>query len=1111
MESHDDDGSIWGFVGTNREQSENGESDDGSMVMVARSSSPWPVDFRAIRNPIPPPVRLEWPPTLPWFQAQALYSRVRGTDHLQSPTAWRWLIDGAKLFPTPETSKTLMTAVGSRAVANMLTETGGIKLAAAELAKSMPESFEGEHMSRLEALIGDDPLEAKHAALRLLAYQVSNNLVQDDEDDPDDDKNERIVKMFRDVGLPSDLWVKTFSQNDQSTRAFAENLFEAAVNCRARDVMEALLESGVNPNQVVRSVMTGRLARPIQIAADSRVHDAEMAALLLRHGAGVDLTTEEEEKPAMHIAAGSATLDVVKVLAENGADIYGRCSPDFLEPVSTHTPLVCAANSAAYQERWYQEGRRSPQEANLPEERPSYQIFRYLLDLHRKAKFPSRNRSIYRDALVMAAFRGRIDFINLLRTVSVDASERTASGVSPLEAAAARAQRTVPTSSILLKMGAAASPPRRRGRRGEQPSALHIAASNDDAKLVQLLVDNGALVNDHVRLESWTDTGVLSRDYYYRNPEDSKPVFLHHHTPLQMALHSRTDMFRAGHKTGTSALILLSAGADLVGGELAQAVLIGNEDVIHALLDRGADPNDKGLDGLTALQAAISAGQEEIATILLRSGAKLCGGEMYLAVNAGQRKMVEALLERGSSLKDTSLTGSTLLEAACNSGCLTFLTEIAGEGRVTLRYDSGALCAAVLKGDLALVDELLKLRPRGRRNPVLEATALGIAAYTEQEPIFNRLLRLDNGFPTHCILPMPDDFHGHKAVILYRYTVSEAYKTTGFWHKPNMIRSSPLVPALLSKNHTLIQALLSAHHRPDPLSLLVAIRHHPPPTITTLLAHGADVSRPPRHDLDTPLQFSIRLRRLATARLLLSHGADPSALPAVLVPAYDPGTDDPPLPNAWRGRSAVQAAVETGDDDDGLLEELVSGRGVDVDGPVAADTGASALQLAAMAGRMGVARRLVGGGALVDRGRAERFGRTALEGAAEMGRLDMVHFLLERGARITGWWGTWQYLRAVGFARRNGHLAVARLLEGRRRWGRVNWARFENPGLLDEVFVLDQRPPRGFRSSTSNEDEEEEFDESEDDEEAYDDSEGDEEKREDEEGGEDEDEVVVVK
>lgn len=953
--------------------------------------------------------------------------------------------------------------------------------------------------------------------------------MQDDEDDLDDDKNERIVKMFRDVGLPSDLWVQTFSQNDQSTRAFAENLFEAAVNCRARDVMEALLESGVDPDQVVRSFMTCRLARPIQITADSRVHDAEMAALLLRHGAGVDLTTEEEEKPAIHIAAGSATLDVVKVLAENGADIYGRCNPDFLEPVSTHTPLVCAANSATYQERWYQEGRRSPQEATLPEERPSYQIFRYLLDLHRTGKFPSLNRSIYRDALVMAAFRGRIDFINLLRTVGVDASERTASGVSPLEAAAARAQRTVPTSSILLKMGAAASPPRRRGRRGEQPSALHIAASNDDAKLVQLLVDNGALVNDHVRLESWIDTGVLSRDYYYRNPEGSKPVFLHHHTPLQMALYSRADNFRAGHKTGMSALILLSAGANLVGGELAQAVLIGNEDVIHALLDRGADPNDKGLDGLTAFQAAISAGQEEIATILLRSGAKLCGGEMYLAVNAGQRKMVEALLERGRTLKDTSLTGATLLEAACNSGCLPFLTELARKRGSTLHYDSGALCAAVIKGDLALVDELLKLRPRGRRSPVLEATALGIAAYTEHEPIFNRLLRLDNGFPTPCILPMPDDFHGHKAVILYRYTVSEAYKTTGFWHKPNMIRCSPLVPALLSKNRTLIQALLSAHHRPDPLSLLVAIRHHPPPTITTLLAHGADVNRPPRHDLDTPLQFSIRLRRPATARLLLSRGADPSALPAVLVPAHDPGTDDPPIPNAWRGRSAVQAAVETGDD--GLLEELVVGCGADVDGPVAADAGASALQLAAMAGRMGVARRLVGGGARVDRGRAERFGRTALEGAAEMGRLDMVHFLLERGARITGGWGTWQYLRAVRFARRNGHLAVARLLEGRRRWGRVDWVRFENPGLLDEVFVLDQQPPRGFRSSTSDEDEEEEFDESEDDEEAYDDSEGDFEsyddsdeeyereneqlegkkEREDEEDGEEEDEVVLVK
>jgi len=148
----------------------------------------------------------------------------------------------------------LMTAVGSRKVAHMLAA-NSLEQAAAKIAYSMPEAFEGEHAAQLGSLIGEDPLQAKRAALRMLAYQVSNNLVEDDEEDVDDEKNERIIQMFKDVGLPPAVWVQAFSEDDQSTRAFAENLFEAAVNCQALDVMEALLDSGVDPDQPVMSIM----------------------------------------------------------------------------------------------------------------------------------------------------------------------------------------------------------------------------------------------------------------------------------------------------------------------------------------------------------------------------------------------------------------------------------------------------------------------------------------------------------------------------------------------------------------------------------------------------------------------------------------------------------------------------------------------------------------------------------------------------------------------------------------------------------------------------------------------------------------------------------------
>lgn len=93
-ETSDEDGSLWGYVNINLKESGTEDSDEGSMVMVSRcmpsylymlgrclgadesaplASSPWPVEFRSIQSPSPPPIRIVWPRTLPWFQAQALY------------------------------------------------------------------------------------------------------------------------------------------------------------------------------------------------------------------------------------------------------------------------------------------------------------------------------------------------------------------------------------------------------------------------------------------------------------------------------------------------------------------------------------------------------------------------------------------------------------------------------------------------------------------------------------------------------------------------------------------------------------------------------------------------------------------------------------------------------------------------------------------------------------------------------------------------------------------------------------------------------------------------------------------------------------------------------
>lgn len=160
----------------------------------------------------------------------------------------------------------------------------------------------------------------------------------------------------------------------------------------------------------------------------------------------------------------------------------------------------------------------------------------------------------------------------------------------------------------------------------------------------------------------------------------------------------------------------------------------------------------------------------------------------------------------------------------------------------------------------------------------------------------------------------------------------------------------------------------------------------------------------------TALQAAARLQRVLVVRRLLDC----------------PGTDVNYPAKGHLGRTALQHAVENGNME---LITMLLNHDADVNSPPAEDGGATALQLAAIKGYIGIARHLLDHRADVNSPGAPGKGRTALEGAAEHGRIDMVHMLLEEGAWIFGDAGERQYDNAVNLARRNGHYAVARMLE----------------------------------------------------------------------------------
>ncbi|GKT52295.1 sexual development regulator VELC [Colletotrichum spaethianum] len=129
-------------------------------------------------------------------------------------------------------------------------------------------------------------------------------------------------------------------------------------------------------------------------------------------------------------------------------------------------------------------------------------------------------------------------------------------------------------------------------------------------------------------------------------------------------------------------------------------------------------------------------------------------------------------------------------------------------------------------------------------------------------------------------------------------------------------------------------------------------------------------------------------------------------------------------------RSPLQKATEDGNL---TMVNILLEAGADVNVPAAEGYGATALQLAAIKGLLGLANTFIDLGASVNAPRARKGGRTTIEGAAEHGKIDMIVFLLGQGVKTTGN-GRLQYLRAIKFAERRGHLTAARLLRNHREW-----------------------------------------------------------------------------
>ncbi|KAJ4226303.1 hypothetical protein NW759_004889 [Fusarium solani] len=1003
----------WTVVGVAKPQ-DTASNDENSLVEISSVSSPLHVQFSDLEVTDIPQPRIPWPSSLPWFQFQ---------DRYFNNIALRAILSKELNLEPNVTSRETMSRMRLAIMSPKysLTTKAGFNRAVCKANRIMPEQFDGQNADRIKALISADPLEAKMQEFQLFAYQLSNSLIEDEDDEFVDEngKYTKIIEIFRDIGLPQAVWKDLFSKSrDQPTgRAFIEALFEAAVNTQTLDICEILLETGADPDKIIDTWAMGCLARPLQLSMDCRVGDVDLARLLIRFGAGVDLVTEEDQEKPLFKACKESTAEAVQVLIEAGADMMRM---EWNDNLLTQDSALTNAVDADWRMAHIRDEEDEDDSASSGRDRPGLKSLRYLLTLYDQG----RHHDLIQDAFIRAASEDRRDMLMDLLGAGACINERSPEGHTALIAAAWRSYQGSSSRMVkmLLDLGAEVD----LAMPDSSITALHIATAEGDEKVTKVLIAYGANINAIAVNGGGEDRRLLGSHFEASGVSaDALCEMNACQTPLQFALfrNKAKESRYTTPKHGGVALALISAGAALKRGDVARACCFDNIDLLRELLSRGADVNELDLAGRSALQACLEFGNVNLVGCLLEAGASLRGCRLHSVMKSGRRDVVEMLIRHGGGAVVGNDAECSLLEAAASSRNWDLMVWLMETHHVP--YDQGALCAAICsnigsnRGNGGYLEALLQRRPDDMVGGNMEATALGYAAFHRHKWVLERLLKLK--ISGCCIIPVKTDGDWLHLAKGHPRVMSRAYEKQ-FWRDPEMARCSVLVPAIHGGDWETAQQLLEAGFKPDRLCLIVAIRRQPVGAIVDLTNRLSRVDRfeRARSDLDTPLQAAVRHGRLDIARFLLFLGADANA-PASEEPIADNDWSNPVFP-----RTALQAAVENADDN---MVDLLLKVGANINAPPGKDSGATALQIAAGKGHMDMVKRLLALGADVNAQGAVWDGRTALEAAAEGGRLDMVQFFLEAGAGVPSYKSRWRGYGAIELAEERGHDAVAQVLK----------------------------------------------------------------------------------